>query len=143
MKKIIIIGIILYSQNVKSQTDFVLTNHKDTLKVIVLEWNDTRVICDVNGKETKFKANKIIGFKEITSDFIILYDEFEFLFRIKDIKGFCFTFNNFSLSSDTFKSSKISKLIVYDIKMDEFNDLLGFDQISTDNINNFMEIKND
>ena len=63
MKKIIIIGIILYSQNVKSQTDYVLTNHNDTIKVIVLEWNDTRVICDVNGKETKFKANKIIGFK--------------------------------------------------------------------------------
>jgi hypothetical protein len=65
MKKTILLwtGLMLGSQITKAQTDYVVTVAKDTVKAEITEWNSTRVICMVKGKETKYKAKEIIGFK--------------------------------------------------------------------------------
>jgi hypothetical protein len=65
MKKTIILGIglLLSSKFMKSQNDYVLSLAKDTIKVNVINWDNSRVFCEVNGIKTKYKAKEIIEFR--------------------------------------------------------------------------------
>ena len=65
MKKIILLGLgLLFNfQILKSQTDYVLSLAKDTIRLNVLSWNNSRVFCENNGTQIKYKAKEIIEFK--------------------------------------------------------------------------------
>lgn len=49
-------------QNLKSQSDYVLTKTNDTIKVEIKYWTDTKLVCKTDSVDVKYKAKNIIGF---------------------------------------------------------------------------------
>ncbi len=104
------------------------------------ENNKINWICSTVDVVGDYKTKIKIGanFKNIIDDFVLLYDDFDSLFHIKEVNGLCFTFSELPISSSNLKSNIISKLMVYDVKMDENNYLLGLDEISTENLTDYL-----
>ncbi|MGQ0829762.1 MAG: hypothetical protein ACT4ON_15350 [Bacteroidota bacterium] len=63
--KIIAAGILLCTQCLFSQTvsDYIISKKNDTVPISVEKWNNTRIISDVNGVRTKYKAKQIKEYK--------------------------------------------------------------------------------
>lgn len=77
-------------------------------------------------------------FSDVVERFVLLYDDFEFVFHIENIDGLYFTFDFCPVSEPDFLSKEISLLCVYDKELDANNNLLGFERITKENLKGFI-----
>lgn len=97
------------------------------------QWDKYKIRFDENNKVNLISTQSVLDnsylqilnidvkFEIISKAFQLLYDEDEFTFTIKDIKGLCFSLD-FPLQTKGLFQKTVTDITVYDIKMDEHND---------------------
>ena len=77
-------------------------------------------------------------FEEIIKTTPILYDEFEYQFKLEGVDGLVFSFDNFPLESLIEDGGKVSYIIIHDLEMNKSDHLIFDIKLSEENLDQFI-----